>query len=225
MKNFLIKILFIIMIISGTIYSQYAISGDIYFKGIAGYGFVEDKLYSGIRIREDGIITKEIYISPGGGLNIEWGVGVHISSSLKTEFDVAYQYSGDRFNNGTVLFRKFPVGLSLVKEYQKHESYLLYGKIGVLAILTPKYSDELDRIKYNIDYHNSYGGQIGVGLMRRIKSQKAYFFIEGNYVFGKNLNWKSAKLDDVDIDSPLLESFKSINNNGIFLNVGLGYYY
>lgn len=223
MKNFLIKILFLILFIPLTVYSQYAIGGDVYFKGTAGYGFVQEKLYTGVRIREEGVITKEIYISPGGGKNIEWGMGLHISSTLKTEVDITYQYSGDRFSNGTVLFRKFPISFALVKEYQRHESYLLYGKIGALAILTPKYSDELNRSKYNIDYHNSYGGQIGVGLMRRIESERVYVFIEGKYVFGKNLNWKSARLDDVDY--PPSESFKSINNKGVFLNVGLGYYY
>lgn len=215
-----ILILFLLPIVA---FSQYADGGDIYFKGTVGYGFVQEKLYTGVRIREDGVITKEIYISPGGGKNIEWGMGLHITPTLKTEVDISYKYSGDRFSNGTVLFRKFPISFALVKEYQRHESYLLYGKIGILGILTPKYSDELNGGKYNIDYHNSYGGQIGVGLMRRIESQKAYFFIEGNYVFGKNLNWKSAKLDDVDY--PPSESFKSLNNNGIFLNIGLGYYY
>ncbi len=167
-------ILFMLPIVA---FSQYADGGDIYFKGTVGYGFVQEKLYTGVRIREDGIITKEIYISPGGGKNIEWGMGIHISSSLKTELDVAYQYSDDRFNNGTVLFRKFPLSFAIVKEYQRHESYLLYGKIGILGIFTPKYSDELNGSKYKIDYHNSYGGQIGVGLMRRIESEKAYFFI------------------------------------------------
>lgn len=223
MKNFLIKYLFLILFIPLTVYSQYAIGGDVYFKGTAGYGFVQEKLYTGVRIREEGVITKEIYISPGGGKNIEWGMGLHISSTLKTEVDITYQYSGDRFSNGTVLFRKFPISFALVKEYQRHESYLLYGKIGALAILTPRYSDELNRSKYNIAYHNSYGGQIGVGLMRRIESERVYVFIEGKYVFGKNLNWKSARLDDVDY--PPSESFKSINNKGVFLNVGLGYYY
>ncbi|NHZ85585.1 MAG: hypothetical protein GWP19_06860 [Planctomycetia bacterium] len=177
MKNFYSKLIFLILIIPISIYSQYAISGDVYFKGTVGYGFVQEKLYTGVRIREEGVITKEIYISPGGGKNIEWSMGVHISSSLKTEVDVAYQYSGDRFNNGTVLFRRFPVGLSLVKEYQRNDSYLLYGRIGILGVLTPKYYDELDGSKYSIDYHNSYGGQIGVGLMHRIESKRAYFIL------------------------------------------------
>jgi len=221
MKN-IFKTLFVLLI-PVLVYTQYATGSDLYFKGTVGYGFVQEKLYTGVRIREDGIITKEIYISPGGGKNIEWGMGVHISSSLKTEVDVAYQYSGDRFNNGTVLFRRFPVGLSLVKEYQRDDSYLLYGKIGISGILTPKYSDELDGSKYNIDYNNSYGGQLGVGLVRRIESERVYFFIEGKYIFAKNLQWQSAKLDDVDY--PPSESFKSLNNNGIFLNIGLGYYY
>lgn len=223
MKNFLIKILFLLLFIPIAAYSQYAISGDVYFKGTVGYGFVDEKLFTGIDITlNDGTIN-DIYISPGGGLNIEWGMGLHISPSLKTEIDVTYQYSGDRFNNGTVLFRKFPISFALVKEYQKHESYLLYGKLGVLAFLAPKYFDEVDGSKRSINYHNSYGGQIGVGLMRRIESERVYVFIEGKYVFGKNLNWKSARLDDVDY--PPSESFKSINNKGVFLNVGLGYYY
>lgn len=63
MKNFLIKILFLILFIPLTVYSQYAIGGDVYFKGTAGYGFVQEKLYTGVRIREEGVITKEIYIS------------------------------------------------------------------------------------------------------------------------------------------------------------------
>lgn len=223
MNNFFSKLFFLILALPISTYSQYAIGGDVYFKGTVGYGFVEHKLFTGIDITmEDGTIN-DIYISPGGGLNFEWGMGLHISSTLKSEVDVAYQYSGDKFSNGTVLFRKFPISFALVKEYQKNESYLLYGKIGVLAILSPKYSDELDGSKYNIDYHNSYGGQIGVGLMRRIESEKVYFSIEGKYVFGKNLNWKSARLDDVAY--PPSESFKSINNSGIFLNIGLGYYY
>lgn len=223
MKNFLIKIIFLLLFIPSTIFSQYAISGDVYFKGTVGYGFVEEKLFTGIDITlNDGTIN-DIYISPGGGLNIEWGMGLHISPSLKTEVDIMYQYSGDRFSNGTVLFRKFPISFALVKEYQKHESFLLYGKIGMLAFLAPKYFDELDGSKRSVNYHNSYGGQIGVGLMRRIESEKAYFFIEGKYVFGKNLNWKSATLDD--IESTPSSTFESLNSNGIFLNVGIGYYY
>lgn len=41
MKNFLIKYLFLILFIPLTVYSQYAIGGDVYFKGTAGYGFVQ----------------------------------------------------------------------------------------------------------------------------------------------------------------------------------------
>ena len=205
------------------IYSQYAISGDVYFKGTAGKGFVNEQVFTGISITmEDGTID-DIYISPGGGLNIEWGMGLHISSTIKTEFDVTYQYSGDKFSNGTVLFRKFPISLALIKEYQRNESYLLYGKVGVLAILTPKYFDEINGSKFRIDYHNTYAGQIGIGLMRRIESERVYFFIEGIYVFSKNLNWKSATLDDVE--SAPSPTFESLNNNGIFLNIGIGYYY
>jgi hypothetical protein len=223
MKTKYIIILFFILLIPITIYSQYALGGDVYFKGTVGYGAISEKISTGIDItKEDGTIN-DIYISPGGGLNIEWGMGLHISPTFKTEMDISYQYSGDRFSNGTVLFRKFPVGITLIKEYQRNESYLLYGKIGLLAILTPKYFYELDGEKVKINYHNSYGGQIGVGLMRRIESERIYFFIEGKYVFGKNLSWKSATLDDVE--STPSTTFESLNSNGLFLNIGLGYYY
>ena len=227
MKNELKKRFFLIILIPITIYSQYAIGGDIYFKGTAGYGFVNEELFTGIDITmEDGTIN-DIFISPGGGLNIEWGMGLHISSTLKTEMDISYQYSGDRFGNGTVIFRKFPVGITLVKEYQKHDSYLLYGKVGLFTILFPQYFDEVNyddgKSSWEIDYHGSYGGQVGIGLMRRIESESVYFFIEGKYVFGKNLNWKSATLDEVD-STPSL-SFESLNINGVFLNIGIGYYY
>jgi hypothetical protein len=223
MKNFLTKIIFLLLFIPITIYSQYAISGDIYFKGTVGYGIISEKLFTGIDITMNDGTINDIYISPGGGLNIGWGMGLHITSTLKTEVDVMYQYSGDKFSNGTVLFRKFPISFTLVKEYQKNESYLLYGKIGALAILTPKYFDELDGSKFRISYHNSYAGQIGMGLVRRIESERVYYFIEGIYVFGKDLNWKSATLDDIEnVPSP---TFESLNSNGIFLNIGLGYYY
>ena len=221
MKN-IFKTLFVLLI-PVLVYTQYATGGDLYFKGTVGYGFVDEKLFTGIDITlNDGTIN-DIYISPGGGLNIEWGMGLHISSTLKTEFDVTYQYSGDRFSNGTVLFRKFPLGIALVKEFQRNDSYLLYGKLGVLAIFNPKYFDELDGSKFSIDYHNSYGGQIGIGLMRRIESERVYYFVEGKYVFGKNLSWKSAELDEIE-NNPS-STFESLNNNGIFLNIGIGYYY
>ena len=223
MKMFNNKLFFLILIIPMSIYSQYAIDGDVYFKGTVGYGFVDEQLFTGIDITMNDGTINDIYISPGGGLNIEWGIGLHITPTLKTEFDVTYQSSGDRFENGTVLFRKFPISFALVKEYQKHESYLLYGKAGVLAFLAPTYFDELDGSRFSIDYHNSYGGQIGIGLMRRIESEKVYFFIEGKYVFGKNLNWQSATLDD--IESTPSATFESLNSNGIFLNIGIGYYY
>ena len=217
------NILIFIIFIPITIYSQYALGGDVYFKGIVGYGVVSEKIFTGIDItNEDGTI-EDIYIAPGGGKNIEWGLGLHISSTLKSEMDISYQYSGERFSNGTVLFRKFPMGISLIKEYQRNESYLLYGKIGLLAILTPKYFDELYGSKYKINYRSSYGGQIGVGLMRRIESERVYFFIDAKYVFGKNLQWKSATLDDIDYEPS--STFESLNNNGIFINIGLGYYY
>lgn len=220
-------LLFFILSIPITIYSQYALGGDVYFKGTVGYGVMSEEIFTGIDITmEDGTIN-DIYISPGGGINIEWGMGLHISPTLKTEMDISYQYSGDRFSNGTVLFRKFPVGVSLIKEYQRNETYLLYGKIGLLAILTPKYFDEVNyddgETNWEINYHNSFGGQVGIGLMRRLESERIYFFIEGKYVFGKNLSWKSATLDDVDnTPSP---TFESLNSNGLFLNIGLGYYY
>ena len=220
-------LLFFVLSIPLTIYSQYALGGDVYFKGTVGYGFVEDKLFTGIDLTLNDGTIKDIYISPGGGLNIEWGMGLHISSTLKTELDIAYQYSGDRFGNGTVLFRKFPVGIALVKEYQKHDSYLLYGKVGLLAILYPHYFDEVyyddGESNYIIDYQNSFGGQVGMGLMRRIESERIYFFIEGKYIFGKNLIWKSAT--ENDIKSEPLPTFGSLNSNGLFLNIGLGYYY
>jgi len=221
MKNF-IRSIFVI-IIPVLVYSQYATSGDVYFKGTVGYGFVDEKLFTGIDITLDDGAINDIYISPGGGLNIEWGMGLHISSTLKTEIDVTYQYSGDRFGNGTVIFRKFPMGVALVKEYQRNESYLLYGKLGILAIINPKYFDELEGSKFSINYHNSYGGQIAIGLTRRIESQKVYYFVEGKYVFGKNLDWKSSTLNDVE-STPSL-TFESLNSNGLFLNIGIGYYY
>jgi len=218
----ILKIIYVLFI-PLLLFAQYATDGDVYFKGTVGYGFVNEKLFTGIDITLNDGTIKDIYISPGGGLNIEWGMGLHISSTLKTEFDVTYQYSGDRFSNGTVIFRKFPIGVALVKEFQRNDSYLLYSKLGVLAIFNPKYFDELDGSKFNINYKNSFGGQIGVGLMRRIESKKVYYFIEGKYVFGKNLNWKSAILDD--IESIPSSTFESLNSNGIFLNIGLGYYY
>ena len=227
MKSLLIKLLFIIIFIPVALFSQYALGGDVYFKGTVGYGVISDKIFTGIDITmEDGTIN-DIFISPGGGINIEWGLGLHISSTLKTEMEIAYQYSGDRFSNGTVLFRKFPVGITLVKEYQKHDSYLLYGKVGLLAILYPHYFDEVyyddGESNYIIDYQNSFGGQVGMGLMRRIESERIYFFIEGKYIFGKNLIWKSAT--ENDIKSEPLPTFVSLNSNGLFLNIGLGYYY
>ena len=221
MKNYIRT--FLVFILPVLVYSQYATGGDVYFKGTVGYGFVDEKLFTGIDITLDDGTINDIYISPGGGLNIEWGMGLHISSTLKTEIDITYQYSGDRFGNGTVIFRKFPMGVALVKEYQRNESYLLYGKLGILAIFNPKYFDELEGSKFSINYHNSYGGQIGVGLMRRIESQKVYYFVEGKYVFGKNLNWKSSTLNDVE-STPSL-TFESLNSNGLFLNIGIGYYY
>jgi len=221
-NNFNILVLFILFI-PITIYSQYALAGDIYFKGTIGYGIISEKISTGIDITmEDGTIN-DIYITPGGGKNIGWGMGLHISSTVKTEMDISYQYSGERFSNGTVLFRKFPAGIVLVKEYQRNESYLLYGKMGLMAIFTPKYFDELNGSKLNIDYRNSYAGQISIGIMRRIESEKVYYFVEGKYVFGKNLKWKSANLDEVDTTpSP---TFESLNSNGLFLNIGIGYYY
>ena len=102
-------LLFFILSIPITIYSQYALGGDVYFKGTVGYGVMSEEIFTGIDITmEDGTIN-DIFITPGGGINIEWGMGLHISSTIKTELDISYQYSGDRFSNGTVLFRKFPV--------------------------------------------------------------------------------------------------------------------
>jgi len=154
-------------------------------------------------------------------------MGLHISPTIKTEVDIAYQYSGDRFSNGTVLFRQFPVGVALVKEFQRTESYLLYSKVGILAILSPKYFDEVSyddgESNWVINYHNSFGGQVGIGLMRRLESENVYYFIEGKYVFGKNLNWKTFTGDEVD--DTLSSTFESLNSNGIFINIGLGYYY
>ena len=58
---------------------------------------------------------------------------------------------------------------------------------------------------------------------RRLDLDELVSFIEGKYGFGKNLNWKSATLDEVD-STPSL-SFESLNINGVFLNIGIGYYY
>ncbi len=64
MYTFNFKLSFLILIIPISIYSQYAISGDVYFKGTVGKGFVTEKVFSGISITmEDGIID-DIYISP-----------------------------------------------------------------------------------------------------------------------------------------------------------------
>ena len=208
-------------------FAQYAEGGEVYFKGVAGYGIKSEGIDTGIGITEEDGNYKEIYIYPGGGLNIEWGMGVHITSSLRTEIEVSYQSSGDRFGNGSVIFRKFPAGLSIVKEYQNHPSYLLYFKTGLLGIFTPKYFDELhaenEVNRLNVDYKSSIAGQIAIGLMRRIESEKLNIFVELKYVTGQDLEWKSATLNKKSFE--ISDEYRSLPNKGLFLNVGLGYYY
>ena len=49
-------------------YAQYAEGGDVYFKGVAGYGIKSEGIDTGISIaKEDGSL-KDIFIYPGGGL-------------------------------------------------------------------------------------------------------------------------------------------------------------
>ena len=78
------------------------------------------------------------------------------------------------------------------------EKYLLYGKFGAVAIFTPKYADELNESTFTINYKNSFGGQIGIGLMRRIESEKVFFYIELNHIFAIQNEWESALSNDVD---------------------------
>jgi len=219
----IMKILLIgIAFIPGLILAQYPEEGDVYFKGIAGYGFFDERVFTGIEKIVDSGKSQKVYIRPGGGLNLSIGGGVHITQGLRAEVDFSYQSSGDNFGNGEAIFRKYPLSVSILQGFYLYEVVNIYGGIGGSLIFGSKYIDQIEDTTTEINYKITYAVLGKVGFRYQPQSNRAFFFGEASYFFGKELNPADGELDGIP---ELSNKFASLGINGLYIGAGLGYYY
>jgi hypothetical protein len=216
------KLLVVFGIMLGLIQAQYPEDGDVYFKGFAGYGFFDEKVFTGIEKIVDGGNPEKVYINPGGGLNISIGGGVHLTQGLRIETDFSYQYSGDNFENGEAIFRKYPLSVSILHGIYLREDFNIYGGLGGSLIFGSKYMDQIENTSTEINYKLTYAVFGKVGFRFQPQNNRAFFFGEASYFVGKKLNPAEGELDGIP---ELTKNIAHLGINGIYIGAGIGYYY
>jgi len=200
--------------------AQYAEEGDLYFKSSAGYGFGERDLKTGW-LDDSG---NRIFVKPGGGFHIDVGGGVHINPTLSLEVDFAYQTSWKNLSNLQIVFKKTPLTIRLKQSIPLFSDFQVYGTAGVQAIFSGSYvnkevvtvfSSETEKVKYKI----ALAGQFGAGFQYQREAADVFFFGEARYIKGNELKAKSVTFNNVE------DKNYNVNINGVYLLLGLGYYY
>jgi hypothetical protein len=216
------KLLVVIGFMLGLIQAQYPEEGDVFFKGLAGYGFSDERVFTKIEKIENGGNPEKVYIYPGGGLNINIGGGVHLTQTLILEADFSYHYSGDNFENGEAIFRKYPLSVSILHGIYLREEFNIYGGLGGSLIFGSKYMDQIENTTTEINYKLTYAAFGKVGFRFQPTDNRAFFFGEASYIVGKKLNAAKGELDGIP---ELTKNFAHLGINGIYIGAGIGYYY
>ena len=215
--------LFVILFTPIVLSAQNAEEGDLYFRSSAGYGFGEED------IKTDWLDDSgdRIFMKPGGGFNIDVGGGVHINSTLSLEVDFAYQSSWKNLDNIQIVFKKTPLTIKLKQSLHLFRDFQGYGTTGAQVIFSAAYNDkytvaifenETKKRKYKV----ALAGQLGAGFQYQREDADVFFFGEARYVKGNQLEAKSIKYNDVEDEN---DSTPKVNINGVYLVLGLGYYY
>ncbi len=203
--------------------AQYAEEGDLYFKSSAGYGFGEEDIKT-CWLDDSGDL---ILMKPGGGFHIDVGGGVHINPTLSLEVDFAYQSSWKNLDNIQIVFKKTPLTIKLKQSLPLFHNFQVYGTVGAQAIFSAGYNDkhivaifENETIKRK--YKIALAGQLGTGFQYQRENADVFFFGEARYVKGNQLEARSITYNYAEDEKPLPPK---VNINGVYLVLGLGYYY
>ncbi len=89
-------------------------------------------------------------------------------------------------------------------------------------IFGSKYIDQIEDTTTEINYKITYAVLGKVGFRYQPQSNRAFFFGEASYFFGKELNPADGELDGIP---ELSNKFATLGINGLYIGAGLGYYY
>lgn len=195
-----------------------------YLKGILGFGIGFEKISSGAyKIYEDDREPEEINIYPGGGINIDGIFGYKIIPALNVELGIGYQSSGSSIKDDEVSFHRAILSLSLIHEFESKSSIHFYIGGGSGIYFSPNYKLEIGNLRAEIKYDPSFGLHGLAGIAKRTKGKNLFYFGEIRFVGLINYKWNEATF--VNYSFIPTSKFHELSGNGIFINVGIGYYF
>lgn len=198
--------------------SQY----KFYLKGTLGFGVGFEKISSGFeKIYEGDRESEEIFIYPGGGINIEGGFGYLIIPALKAELGIGYQASGTSAEDDKVSFYRGVLTLSLIYEFQSKSSIHFYIGAGPGMYFSPAYTAEVGSSRAEITYDPSFGLHGLAGIVSQKEGKPLFYFGEIRLAGLIKYNWNKATF--VNYPSYITSNFLEMSGNGVFINFGIGY--
>lgn len=192
-------------------------------KGTIGFGIGFDKIFTGYyKIMNDNY--EDIYIYPGGGVNVDANFGYNLTSSIKVELGIGYQSSGvfAPRTDEEVTFSRVPLTLTLTYEIPSRRSYQIYIGAGPGIYLSPEYKIVVGQSRANVNYNSSFGLHGLVGVIKQNKNKPFFFFGELRYVGVFNYEWNEASVTGYAL---IPTEIANLGGNGIFINFGMGYYF
>jgi outer membrane protein W/uncharacterized protein YgiM (DUF1202 family) len=166
-----------------------------------------------------------ITLHPGGGGNFGVDFGYLITRNLKLELGLGYQNSGVIAGGEQVTFSRMPINLTVSYGLPSQRSYHIYLGAGASLYAAPEVKYDVDNVKIDISYDSSFGAHGLVGVIKKAKSGKWFFFGELKYVGVFNYKWKTATINGLQTILYSSSPYAEFGANGIFLNFGIGWFF
>jgi len=196
-------------------------------RGMSSQGMVAQKLYAGGAIGGGVGFSnfwaatlsngKKIYIYPGGGVDIHVVIGYKLMPQLKLELTAAYQSSGTAVSNGSVSFKRYPLGLQLLYAFQSSKKWKIYLGGGPVMFIGPSYKEKIDSREFYVDYNSSLGATAKIGMSTDGPGQRSFMFIEAAYMGAFGYKWNGASFSPPYV-------LRELSGHGIYFNFGYVFY-
>jgi len=186
-----------------------------YLAGSVGMGVGFSKILVGRKSVNDQVSDVNIY--PGGGTGLLAGIGYSLSHDLKAEIGIGPLLSGSSFSNGKVIFRRFPLMLSLAYLFPSEKTSRIYATAGPALFLGPAFDLTEGSIERNISYKTPFGFTAGIGARMHTPGKKAFLFGEIKYMGALGYKMSSANFYPVS-------RLRDMSGHGVFFMMGIGFF-
>lgn len=192
-------------------------SNRLYVNGSSGFGLGFSKVLVAYRYNIEGEKTGEINIQPGGGLSFQAGIGYRLMDELRFELGIGYQFSGDSASNGSYYFSCIPISAE-IKYVFPGDSFRLFAGAGPVVFLGANLDAKQDQWNGYVSYNSPFGILVEIGTISKKTGKSMYWWGSLGYMgaFG-GYKWK-------DADFYPVSRLREMSAQGIFFNIGLGYF-